>query len=544
MIKKQLGYGLLVGALLTAAWTALLFAGNWLLGTPNAAFDLFDFVARVLPGPVITFGIDAMIDTFRALGIDVAANAKTAEQIIAVSQFFGLGSVLLAAFFVVWPRLGGRRWTSLLPGLIFGALLLLAHAVVGRSALPGFLRYSLIAALSLFWGTLGYWAWLRLREPDPVAAVTDAAAPRVHAVNRRQFLVGFGASTAVVTVAGAGVAAALARTERRREEVAFANLLDASGAQTTVSGSGAPLPNLNDPVRPAPGTRLEYTPIPDHYKVFINTEPSNIEEADWVLPVTGLVDNPLLLTLAELRERYPAHDQFNTITCISGRVGTGLISTTLWTGLRLSDLLADARVRPEARYLIMTCADGFYETLNLDLLAQEPRILLAYDWDGLPIPKDHGFPLRIWIPDRYGMKQPKWITGLELSDTYQDGYWVERSWDLQAIVKTTSVIDTVAVNDALSSDGTQLVPVGGIAYAGARGISAVEVRVDGGPWAPALLRTPLSDTTWVVWRYEWPFAAGEHTFEVRCREADGTPQIEESKGNRPDGASGIDSFDI
>ena len=148
--------------------------------------------------------------------------------------------------------------------------------------------------------------------------------------------------------------------------------------------------------------------------------------------------------------------------------------------------------------------------------------MLAYAWDGHPIPFDHGFPLRIWLPDRYGMKQPKWITGIEVTDEYQEGYWVERSWSELAQVKTTSVIDTVAVKETYDSDGQTLVPIGGIAFAGDRGISKVEVRVDGGRWAEARLRTPLSETTWVIWRYDWPFAEGNHTFEVRCAEADGT----------------------
>ena len=92
-------------------------------------------------------------------------------------------------------------------------------------------------------------------------------------------------------------------------------------------------------------------------------------------------------------------------------------------------------------------------------------------------------------------------------------------------------------------DGDQkLVPVGGIAYSGARGISKVEVRVDGGPWQEAKLRSPLSETTWVIWRYDWPFEAGQHTFEVRCAEGDGTPQIEEENSNRPSGATGIHSY--
>jgi len=156
---------------------------------------------------------------------------------------------------------------------------------------------------------------------------------------------------------------------------------------------------------------------------------------------------------------------------------------------------------------------------------------------------DHGFPLRVWIPDRYGMKQPKWITGLEVVDEYQEGYWVERGWDEVAQVKTTSVIDTVAV-EALVEQGDQtLVPIGGIAFSGARGISKVEVRVDGGSWQAAQLRAPLSETTWMIWRYDWPFEEGEHTFEVRCSEGDGTPQIEEMQRSRPNGASGIHSWE-
>jgi hypothetical protein len=142
------------------------------------------------------------------------------------------------------------------------------------------------------------------------------------------------------------------------------------------------------------------------------------------------------------------------------------------------------------------------------------------------------------------MKQPKWITSMQVTDQYTEGYWVERNWDELAQIKTTSVIDTVAVNSIIENGGQMLVPVGGIAFAGDREISKVEVRVDSGPWEAAQLRTPLSDTTWVIWRYDWHFEAGEHTFEVRCAEGDGTPQIEATQGNRPSGSTGIHSFEI
>jgi len=340
-----------------------------------------------------------------------------------------------------------------------------------------------------------------------------------------------------VTVVSGGLGVVLASAERRRLEQA----LDRSMAHSTEGDGQSPFPNANDPVVPVPGTRPEYTPIKDHYKVFLETEPTVIDGSTWVLPITGLVDKPLMLTLDDFRDNYAPRDQYVTLTCISGRVGTGLIGTTLWTGASVQEVLADAGLQENARYLFISSGDGFYESVDLDLIKEDERIMFCYSWDGNVLPIDHGHPLRIWIPDRYGMKQPKWITAIEVTDEYREGYWVERNWDQVAQVKASSVIDTVAVDHIIETGQQRLVPIGGIAYAGARGISAVEVRVDGGPWEPAELRAPLSETTWLIWRYEWPFAAGDHTFEVRCREADGTPQIEESSGARPDGSSGIHS---
>ena len=209
----------------------------------------------------------------------------------------------------------------------------------------------------------------------------------------------------------------------------------------------------------------------------------------------------------------------------------------------MQDILADAGVQEGAEYLHITSGDGFYETIPLDLINSDPRIMFCYGWDGNTLPVDHGFPLRIWLPDRFGMKQPKWITGVEVTDTYQEGYWVERGWDETAQVRTRSVIDTVAVDHVVEQEGQQYVPIGGIAFAGDRGISSVEVRVDGGDWEQAQLRSPLSETTWVIWRYEWLFQEGDHTFEVRCTTGEGDLQIVDENPPRPSGATGIHSVD-
>jgi hypothetical protein len=155
---------------------------------------------------------------------------------------------------------------------------------------------------------------------------------------------------------------------------------------------------------------------------------------------------------------------------------------------------------------------------------------------------EHGFPLRIYIPDVHGMKQPKWITAIEVIDHWEPGYWVQRGWDKVAQMKATSVIDVVGMDMTIIRAGQEkLIPIGGIAHAGVRGISKVELQVDEGPWQSALLRTPLSPLTWVVWRYDWPFRHANHTFRVRCDDGHGSAQIVTQAPPEPSGATGLHS---
>ena len=158
--------------------------------------------------------------------------------------------------------------------------------------------------------------------------------------------------------------------------------------------------------------------------------------------------------------------------------------------------------------------------------------------NGKPLPQPHGFPLRIYIPNHFGMKQPKWITHMQAVDQKIPGYWVDRGWSDTAIPPTTSVIDVVDKDSPDPASGA--IPVGGIAYAGARGISRVEVQVDDGPWQPAELRDPpYSPLTWVQWRFDWTAAQGEHTFSVRAYDGNGDLQITEESPAHPNGATGI-----
>lgn len=280
---------------------------------------------------------------------------------------------------------------------------------------------------------------------------------------------------------------------------------------------------------------MELTDPDTFYRIDINLEPPVVDVNTWRLIVDGLVDNPLSLTLDDIRKR-PSVTQAITLECISNPVGGDLISSGIWTGVRLKDILQQAGMKTNVKQVYMEAADGFYESITpADI--QDDRTLLVYDMDGQSLSAEHGYPLRIYIPNRHGMKMPKWITHLKGIDYEASGYWVDRGWTQEAIVNTTSVIDIVAVNDRDKNNG--LVPVGGIAYAGARGISKVEIRVDANTWQAAELRVPpLSPLTWVQWRYFWQPSPGKHTLMVRATDGTGALQQEADRITYPSGATG------
>lgn len=547
MKLRTLGFGSLVGVMLAAPMIAMMYVAQYLVKFSFTPFDLFDWIARLLPGPVVTFGIDRMVDVLLLFGASVSGTAKTAEQSMAVGLF--LVGVIVATIIVFWyvESRDQAEWRGLGPlvGVILGIPAGLVTAYIGQSTLHPVVNFLWVFALFITWGNLTVKSGRKLLTVPHVPVDVEMAEEdgevqeerSVQVIDRRKFLIQMGVATATITVAGAGLGRTLAVSERERLENELAAI---QSRQMPDMPPMIELPNEGDPVKPALGTRPEYTAVRDHYQIFIRSQPTVIDGDTWELPITGLVDNPVKLTLSDIRNNYEPRNEFVTLSCISNRVGGDLISTTYWTGVSVQDILAEVRPQSNARYMIIKSGDGFYETVDLDLIMSDERIMFAYAWDGRPIPFDHGFPLRIWIPDRFGMKQPKWITEIEIVKDYRAGYWVERDWDEDAIVRATSVIDTVAVDSVVEKDGQKFVPIGGIAYAGVRGISKVEIQVyNRGEWYEAELRKPLSEASWVIWRVDWPFEEGNHDFEVRCVEGDGTPQVEEFNPPRPSGATGL-----
>jgi len=526
--------GLFVAAMLTAALIGIFFFAWKAVGLPFVPFDAFDWQTRVLPGRIIAFGIGSMVAVIRVLNLGpTSTTAKTAEQAMAIAEMFITGVV--GGFIVFLILRSARRVHGFAVGLALGfvlglpAVLITLRGSETTSVGPWAGAVWVLAAFVVWGAVLGQSEQRLIGSEETTSAASDGAVRRI---DRRRFLVQLGGTTAVITVAGAVVGKLV--EARRREPVIMA-----SGERRRWSAAH-PLPNANAGVQPAPGTRPEFTPLERHYRIDINTIPPKIDERRWWLKVSGLVENPLALTLGQLQSYEPMH-QFITLSCISNPVAGDLIGTQRWTGVSLQRLLPDLRLKPGATHLKLRSADQFFEVVSLDAIKGDPRIMLTYAWDGVPLSREHGFPLRIYIPDVHGMKQPKWIESIEAIDHWEPGYWLKRGWNNVAQMHATSVIDTVGVDmTVIGADHRKLVPIGGIAHAGARGISKVEVQVDGGPWERADLRTPLSQLSWVIWRYDWPYQPGRHTFTVRCYEGNGTPQIATPSPPEPNGATGLD----
>ena len=163
--------------------------------------------------------------------------------------------------------------------------------------------------------------------------------------------------------------------------------------------------------------------------------------------------------------------------------------------------------------------------------------LLVYEMNGETLPNAHGFPLRAIVPGIYGMHNVKWVNKIELVDYDYNGYWQIRGWADSAKVKTSSRYD-VPMDQA--SLGPEEVTIGGVAFAGDRGISKVEYSIDDGrTWHEAKLKQPLSPYTWLLWTQEWePVGPGEYIFKVRATDSLGQLQDPTEKDPPPDGASG------
>jgi DMSO/TMAO reductase YedYZ molybdopterin-dependent catalytic subunit len=365
--------------------------------------------------------------------------------------------------------------------------------------------------------------------PPAMAMAAPVATPRGGAVASRRAFLGIAAA---LGAAGA-FAAAGGRALRSRFSAAEsrANVVLPSAARP-----GPPLPPAATGLEVGvPGVTPFVTPNADFYRVDTALVVPQVRAEDWVLSVTGMVDEPFELTFDELLERDLIEADI-TMTCISNPVGGDLIGHARWLGVLTRELLEEARPRAGADQLVGRSVDGY--TCGFPVAAAYGRdSIVAVGMNGEPLPLKHGFPARLVTSGLYGyVGSTKWLTELEVTtfDAF-DQYWVRRGYAERAPIKTMARIDTPRSLERVAAGP---VAVGGVAWAQTRGIEAVEVRVDDGSFRAAQLAEALNRDSWRQWRFDWDAVPGRHTLTVRAVDGRGETQTEARADIVPDGASG------
>ncbi len=308
---------------------------------------------------------------------------------------------------------------------------------------------------------------------------------------------------------------------------------------------------------PLEALRYDITPLGLHY-LLIHFDIPMIGESTWELNVGGRVRRPLRLNLDQLKAR-PATALAVTFECAgNGRARLSprplsqpwlveAVGTAEWTGTRLGPILEEAGVLDDAAEVVFTGHDrgvqGGVEQLyerSLSLTdAVRDEVILAYAINGVPLPPQHGFPLRLIAPGWYGMTNVKWLRSITVLDRSFSGYqqataYHYRRSDADQGIAVTRILPRAlmvppGVPDFMSRTRflePAVVVVEGRAWSGRGQVTRVEFSQDGGEsWTDAALGSPLSSYAWRSWRFRWDARRpGDYELCVRARDAAGNVQ--------------------
>jgi DMSO/TMAO reductase YedYZ molybdopterin-dependent catalytic subunit len=508
-------------------------------GAPSAALAGLVSAGAALGAGELVAGIDgALASPVEAVASEVIDRAPRAVERFAIETFGSndklalvIGILAFSAVFGAVLGVVSRRRPRV------GILGLVAFAAVGVLASASAADRTLAAGVpSVVAGVVGAVCLRALVRSAPQHAAVEAprATPAIPMPSggglgsRRAFL----GVTVAVAAAGA-FAAAGGRALRSRFSAAESR---ANVVLPRATRPGPPLPPAGTGVEVGvPGVAPFVTPNADFYRVDTALVVPQVRAEDWTLRVTGMVDEPFELTFADLLDRELVEADI-TMTCVSNPVGGDLVGHARWLGVLTRDLLDQARPRRGSDQLVGRSADGY--TCGFPLPAVYDRdCIVAVGMNGEPLPLKHGFPARLVTPGLYGyIGSTKWLTELEVTTFGAfDQYWVRRGYADRAPIKTMARIDTPRSLERVPAGA---VAVGGVAWAQTRGIDAVELRIDDGPFRPARLADALNDDSWRQWRFDWDATPGRHTLTVRAVDGTGTTQTEERADVVPDGASG------
>jgi DMSO/TMAO reductase YedYZ molybdopterin-dependent catalytic subunit len=487
------------------------------------ALGVGQLVAGVVGGassPIIAVGssaIDAAPEWLKSFAIRTFGTNDKAALLTGMGVVLIVAAIVLGIVSVRRPRVG-------IVGLVVLGTVGAVAAVTRPANGPG-------AAIPAIVGTVaGIAAFLGLRRAagldPPLAARPVPAGADAPTVDRRRFL-----------VAG-GVVAAVAAT------TAFAGQYLVRRSTASASRAAVRLPKAVDAAPlPPPGADLGLpglapftTPNATFYRVDTALFVPAVDAAGWSLRVHGMVDREIAIDYDQLFAR-PMIERDITMCCVSNPVGGPYIGNARWLGAPLRALLDEAGVQAGATQIVSRSSDGFTIGTPTSVALDGRDAMLAVGMNGVPLPLEHGFPVRMVIPGLYGYESAcKWIVDIELS-TFEafSPYWVQRGWAQQVLIKTESRIDTPKDGSTLA---TGAVTVAGIAWAQHRGVSAVEVSIDGGPWTEAALAAEDTVDTWRQWSYRWEATPGSHAVAVRATDGTGAVQTHVEAPPFPSGATG------
>lgn len=482
---------------------------------PSLVLGVADLVVAETPGGVVRWSI-------RTFGTN--QKAVLVAGIVVVSLVLGAGFGLEARTRFVRGAVG------------FAGFGLLGGYAAARGTLTSDVWGWLAAFVSAAAGvaSLGVLVRARRRAALPPADASATEGGPASPMDRRRFLVASGAIAALGVVGGG-----LGRMLRQARNVEGAR----QRVAVRLGGGPTPLPAgmeiLDGEVR---GISPIVTANADFYRIDTRILAPQVDPDGWSLRVTGMIEREVELSFDDLLAM-DRIEQYVTLSCVSNEVGGDLVGNALWSGVALTDLLDLAGAHAEATQIIGRAVDGWTAGFPTEVATDGRPAMVAVTMNGEPLPVKHGFPARLIVPGLYGyVSATKWLTEIELT-TWEafDGYWIPRGWAKEGPIKTQSRIDVPRPGATLTAGPT---PIAGVAWAPAREIDRVEVRVDDGPWQSARLSGALSEHTWVQWTHVWDAMPGAHRLQVRATDGEGQTQTAELAPPAPSGATGYHTIRV
>lgn len=275
--------------------------------------------------------------------------------------------------------------------------------------------------------------------------------------------------------------------------------------------------------------RKPITPVGQFYVMSKNTVDPALDPDTWRLKITVAGKTLRELSYRELLSA-PLERRFQTLRCVSNTLKSDLMGTAEWAGLPLSKLVSPSDLPEGIVEMAVIGVDGHGDSFKPEYaFTAEP--MLAIGMNGSTLNRNHGYPARLLTPRYYGFKNIKWIAEIAFVREPYVGTWPKLGYTKEPVIHTCSFIDRIR------REGSRL-RVGGVSFAGVRGIRQVQVRVEGGPWVSAALEPVLSPYTLTRWQAELDGSATAEFLEARSMDGTGQWQSEVERPLFPDGMSG------